>query len=267
VNCALECTRLDLIELTDGARHPWEKSRAAFFTSVVSRALAGRTRAAVLDCGAGDAFFSANLATAIEARSVTCWDASYDDESVARLDARYRGGASSFDLSFTRSMPERRFDVVLLLDVIEHVEDDVAFVRSIVDTCVEETGLVLVSVPAWQFLFTRHDELLRHHRRYAPAACDRVLEAAGLRIVERGGLFHSLIVPRMASVVRERAERAIGRGQPLGESAAATWSGGALVTSLVDAALRGDNALSRFAARAGLRLPGLSYWALAQKRA
>jgi len=259
---------LDLIESTDGPRHPWEKSRAAFFTSVLVNALGRGRRPDVLDCGAGDAFFSEGLQTAIDPASITCWDASYDDATMARLQERCMSGPGRTSFSFTRTMPSRHFDVILMLDVIEHVLDDVGFVSEIVDTCVEpESGLVLVSVPAWQALFSRHDELLLHHRRYAPAQCDRVLEAAGLRIIERGGLFHSLLAPRLVTTLRERAERALGRGtSPLAESAAATWSAGRAVTSVVDAALRADNAVSRAAARAGMNLPGLSYWALAQKR-
>lgn len=257
---------MDLIESTEGPRHPWEKARAAFFTSVLSRALGDRAGAEVLDCGAGDAFFAQNLMDTIRPRSVTCWDASYDDATIDRLAQRCaRDGGPS--VSFTRSMPSRRFGVVLMLDVIEHVADDVAFVRDIVSTCLDpETGIALVSVPAWQPLFSRHDELLRHFRRYAPRACDRVLEAAGLRVVERGGLFHSLLLPRAATTVRERAARALGRARPLEASAAATWTGGRLLTSVVDGALRADNAVSRAAARAGVNLPGLSYWALAKRR-
>ncbi|HVH47832.1 MAG TPA: methyltransferase domain-containing protein [Labilithrix sp.] len=257
---------MDLIESTDGPRHPWEKSRKAFFTSVLSSALRGRAGTEVLDCGAGDAFFSASLAAVVDLQSVTCWDVGYDAATIGRLEKRYgaAGGRTSF--SFTRSMPGRRFDLILMLDVIEHVQDDVEFVTNIVETCLAPNGLVLVSVPAWQPLFSRHDVLLRHYRRYAPGQCDRVLRDSGLEITNRGGLFHSLVLPRMVAVVRERAEEAVGKAKPLSESAAGTWRGGRVVTSVVDAALRGDNALSHVAARVGLNLPGLSYWALARKR-
>jgi 2-polyprenyl-3-methyl-5-hydroxy-6-metoxy-1,4-benzoquinol methylase len=259
---------LDLIEATDGPRHPWEKARAAFFTSVVARAVGGRTDDDVLDCGAGDAFFSASLSTVIHPRSVTCWDASYDRETITRLERLYGRGSGRTEpsLSFTTKMPSSLFDLVLMLDVIEHVEDDLAFVGDIVDGCLDPNGLVLVSVPAWQPLFSRHDELLKHHRRYAPGQCERVLEQAGLRIVERGGLFHSLLLPRVATVARERVEQALGRSRPLEESGAGTWRGGSVVTTLVDTALRLDNVVSHVAARVGVSLPGLSYWALARKR-
>lgn len=255
---------MDLIEQTDGPRHPWEKSRTAFFTSVVASTLRGRGPLDVLDCGAGDAFFSASLANAVDVRSVTCWDANYDAATMARLESRYGEGRKT-SFAFTPKMPDRRFDLILMLDVIEHVEDDVGFVRSIVDTCLAPNGRVLVSVPAWQPLFSRHDELLRHYRRYSPAQCDRALRAAGLVTADSGGLFHSLLLPRLATVVRERAEAALGKAEPLADTGAGTWRGGSLVTSVVDAALRSDNAVSHVASRLGVRLPGLSYWVVAQR--
>jgi hypothetical protein len=154
-----------------------------------------------------------------------------------------------------------------MLDVIEHVEDDGGFVRSIVEDCLEpEKGLVVVSVPAWPVLFTRHDELLLHHRRYVPKACDEVLEAAGLELVERGGAFHSLLLPRVLEVFRDRIERVVGRSDRSVRSAAATWGGGAMVTAAVEALLRADSAVSKLASQCGANVPGLSYWALARKR-
>ena len=52
--------------------------------------------------------------------------------------------------------------------------------------------------PAWQPLFTQHDVALRHFRRYAPDQGARLLETGGLEIVRKGGLFHSLLLPRLA---------------------------------------------------------------------
>jgi 2-polyprenyl-3-methyl-5-hydroxy-6-metoxy-1,4-benzoquinol methylase len=103
---------LDLLETTDGARHPWERSRAAFFTGVVARSLGDVRGLDVLDVGAGDAFFGARLVDELRPRSLTCWDASYDDAMMARLRARYA------TLSFTRSRPARSFDLAIMLDVI-----------------------------------------------------------------------------------------------------------------------------------------------------
>ena len=224
-------------------------------------ALAGRKGLDVLDCGAGDAYFAAGLASAVPGiRSITCYDPNYDAATLLRLGGTYPS------LAFRRSQPEHPFSVVLMLDVLEHVEDDEKFLTDVVGACVANDGLVLISVPAWQRLFTRHDELLLHRRRYAPAACDRLLEAAGLEIVKRGGAFHSLVLPRAATAVREAlAARRAAQLPSLSESTS-SWNHGVALTSLVTGALHLDNMASRVFARAGINVPGLTYWALARRR-
>jgi hypothetical protein len=251
---------MDLLEPTDGRRHPWELRRAAFFGGVLRDALAGRRGLDVLDCGAGDAYFSSTLKAAVPGvRSITCYDANYDAATLARLGGMYPS------LAFSRSRPARTFDVVLMLDVLEHVDDDRTFLTEMVKGCVAEGGLVLLSVPAWPLLFSRHDTFLGHHRRYTPAACDRVLEASGLEIIRRGGAFHSLVGPRAATAI---GERLAGLRRPLpalGESTA-SWNHGSAFTGLVKGALHLDNLASRVFARAKVNVPGLTYWALARVR-
>ena len=260
---------MDLIEKNSGPRHPWEKSRAAFFRSIFDRALAKRSpRDApwLLDCGAGDAYFSAHLLAGLgrRLRGITCWDANYREETITELRHTYQHP----HLSFTREMPPKKFGAAIMLDVIEHVENDIDFVRNVVQGCLEPGGLLLVSVPAWQLLFSRHDTRLLHYRRYEPKICDRVIEAAGIRIDERGGLFHSLLLPRAVAVLGEHAASLVHRPlPPLDPSSPSdtAWSKGPAVTAVVEGALRIDNALSRAASRAGVALPGLSYWIVGHK--
>ena len=81
-----------------------------------------------------------------------------------------------------------------MLDVIEHVEDDVAFVRDVVDGLAgPETGWVLVSVPAYQSLFSAHDRALKHYRRYSPGTSAPCSSRPASTVVARGGLFHGLL--------------------------------------------------------------------------
>lgn len=73
-----------------------------------------------------------------------------------------------------------------------------------------------------------------------------------------GGLFHSLILPRAAAVLFEQL-----RGRPDEVMAQSLqWRGGPLLGELVGAALSLDGLVSRFAARVGIAIPGLSWWAL-----
>jgi SAM-dependent methyltransferase len=253
---------MDLSEVSAGGRrHPWEVARARFFRRALSDAGALAAPRAVLDVGAGDGYVARALLEALPAGSeVVCVDSHYANGDLRRFAAEARVG-----LSFAREVPERRFDAILLLDVIEHVADDRAFLGDLVARRLASGGLVLVSVPAWQPLFSAHDTALEHYRRYSPAACRALLEAAGLETVRGGGLFHSLLAPRLLEVAREKLGGLLGRA-PAPPANLGQWRGGAFVTGAVERALAVDNALSRALARGGLGLPGLSVWALCRAR-
>jgi SAM-dependent methyltransferase len=227
-------------------RHPWETERARFFARE-ARLLAGGP-ARVLDVGSGDGFFAEKLVEALgDGTEVTCVDAAYTDADLAEeLPA---------GLSRARALPsEAAFDGLVLLDVLEHVEDDGAFLRSAL-RLVRPGGWALVSVPAWQSLFSRHDERLLHFRRYRPSAGRRLLEEGGLRIERSGGLFASLVPPRVA----QKALQVAGLGsepRDLGQ-----WTGGALKTGALGAVLRADAAACGGASKLGIEVPGTSWWA------
>ena len=61
--------------------------------------------------------------------------------------------------------PSNEFDLVCAFDVIEHVEDDTQGVKELKRVCKGE-GLVVITVPAYMFLWSRHDEINHHYRRY-----------------------------------------------------------------------------------------------------
>jgi hypothetical protein len=193
---------------------------------------------------------------------VVCFDRNYTDDDLARLET-----AAATGVSYTRESPARRFDAVLLLDVLEHVLDDGAFLTSVVsDNLVPSPGgRVLISVPAWPALYTEHDRALLHHRRYTPAACRALIAAAGLEVIRGGGLFHGLLPIRALGAMREAAVRRLGRA-PAPPKLLGEWKGGRLLSAIVEGALAADTAMSRQLARAGISVPGLSYWALCKTR-
>lgn len=234
-----------------GVRHPWERARLAFLREMLAKH--GRlTAVRVLDVGSGDAWFATELARSLpsDARFV-CVDAAYRDDVVRALALPARFEARS-------SLPEGSFDLVLALDVAEHVEDDLAFVGALRER-VAPSGALLFTVPAWPALYSDHDRALGHHRRYSHAAARSLLERAGFRIVDDGGFFHSLIAPRAISLVTERLRPS--RNVPAAPETA--WGLGERAAVGVAGVLGLEGVITRALGGFGVKIPGLSYFALA----
>jgi SAM-dependent methyltransferase len=254
---------MDLHEVSgvDHRRHPWEVARARFFQRVLADAGVLSLPRAVLDVGAGDGYLARGLLDELPTGSeIACLDPNYTDADLRAFTAPPRAG-----LSFVREAPPRRFDVILMLDVLEHVADDRAFLGGFVARSLAPGALVLVSVPAWPSLFSAHDTALKHHRRYTPKACAALLAAEGLVPVRGGGLFHSLLVPRAFTVARDSLYRWFGR-PPTPPDNLGAWRGGAFVSAALERTLAVDNAVSHRLGQGRIGLPGLSVWALCRAR-
>jgi SAM-dependent methyltransferase len=239
---------MDLSERSQaGRRHPWEVARARFFGDVLVRTGAVTAQSRILDVGAGDAFIARTLIKRCPGCRVCAWDHAYADDEMASL--------RQLGIESARVCPPGAFDVALLLDVLEHVDDD-SGVLTEVRGALAPSARMLVSLPAWPALRSSHDMYLRHRRRYTPATARALLEGSGFVITRHGGLFHSLLLARALSATLERY-RAVTSFDGLGG-----WTGGAAMTSLATTGLSADIALSHTFARLGLEVPGLSWWAL-----
>ena len=88
--------------------------------------------------------------------------------------------------------------MILLMDVLEHVEDDVGLVRLAL-TAAAEHAYVLITVPAFQCLFSSHDMFLEHKRRYTLPQVEEMVRAAGLEILS-ARYFFALLLPIAATL-------------------------------------------------------------------
>jgi SAM-dependent methyltransferase len=82
----------------------------------------------------------------------------------------------------------RRFDVVIALDVIEHLDDDVAALREMFRV-VERGGGLVLTVPQHEWLWSATDEYSRHRRRYSRAELLAKTRAAGFDVLRCTSLF------------------------------------------------------------------------------
>jgi SAM-dependent methyltransferase len=105
---------------------------------------------------------------------------------------------------------DETFDLITCLDVIEHVPDDVAALLELRRVC-RPGGWLLVTVPAYQALWSHHDEANHHYRRYSRPALRGAALAAGWR-VERVTSFNSLLLAPAAAVRLARRRRGAHNG-------------------------------------------------------
>jgi SAM-dependent methyltransferase len=226
-------------------RHWWYRGRRRVLERVVD-GLALPAPARILDAGCGS---GRNMVDLARRGSVTGIELS--DASVAL--ARERGVGEVVAGSVTQ-MPfaSESFDLAVCLDVIEHLEDDLGALREL-RRVVAAGGALLVTVPAYEWLWSGHDEVNHHQRRYTAGSLRRVAEQAGWQQV-RSTHFNSLLLPvAIALRVLDRFNR------KTTESSLDLWVPPALINWLLERPLLLEAALIG----AGGRIPaGLSLLAV-----
>jgi 2-polyprenyl-3-methyl-5-hydroxy-6-metoxy-1,4-benzoquinol methylase len=143
----------------------------------------------VADIGAGSAVFSKHLLER-GAETALCVDSAYAQDHSTTYDGK--------PIRFVRAADATGADLVLLMDVLEHVDDDVQLIKSSVAGAAEGAH-VLISVPAFPSLFSAHDRFLEHRRRYTIRSLESVVTAAGLKIVSTR-YFFAMILPLAAAL-------------------------------------------------------------------
>lgn len=89
---------------------------------------------------------------------------------------------------------ERTYDVVCALDVVEHLLDDKAAIAWFM-SLLRRNGLLVITAPAYQWLFSDHDVALGHYRRYTKQGLLRALPSDGSSTVLQAGYFNSFLFP------------------------------------------------------------------------
>jgi SAM-dependent methyltransferase len=174
--------------------HWWFRGRRRILASVLERLYPDRDLA-VADVGCGTGGMAALLA---RFGRVTGVDAS----PLARDYCARRGLTRVLSPEDWRRDGER-YDLVTAFDVVEHVDDDVAFLRSLGERLLP-AGRVLVTVPAYPFLWSTFDEMNHHRRRYTRGTLLWAMEEAGVR-VEHATYMNTFLLPALA--VSRLAER------------------------------------------------------------
>lgn len=172
----------------------------------VKRLTGGRPLGRVMDVGAGAGWFSRWMLREGLAESAVCIDPGYESDWDETEAGR--------PLLFRRTLQGESADLILMMDVLEHVEDDVGLLSTYLDAVPAGTP-IFITVPAFEALWSAHDVYLEHYRRYTLKRLDQTIRDAGAAAVMShyffGTIFPAVALVRLATRGREATRSDMGR--------------------------------------------------------
>ena len=175
--------------------HWWWRVREEILLRKIRRMLADRGRPRILDVGCGAGLFFDALEPLGHVEGIE------SDRGAVQRSGRWRTRITTgqLDGSYTPNAP---FDLILLLDVLEHVSEAEQLLRR-AGEILAPRGRVLITVPAFNWLWTTHDDMNHHVRRYTAGEMRQTIERADLVPIETRFMFQSLVVPKLLVRLRE----------------------------------------------------------------
>lgn len=156
--------------------HFWFRRRFKVFQTLAGDLVKSSTNIAEIGCGHG------LVQRQIEknyGREVTGFDL---NEFALRQNLSQRSSVYCYDISQRAVQFHRRFDLIVLFDVLEHIEDEDPFLQSVMFHLAPD-GHLVVNVPAGQWVYSAYDRAVGHKRRYSIATLRRAAERNGFGLV------------------------------------------------------------------------------------
>ncbi|KAA5543631.1 class I SAM-dependent methyltransferase [Roseiconus nitratireducens] len=177
-------------------QHWWWRSRESVILSILDRYAAGRTDLRILDVGCGDGLFFDALLRFGDVQGVE-----KDPTIVDPIGPhRSRIHVGPFEASFR---PQQPFSAVLMLDVLEHLDDPWTALRHAL-TLLRDDGLMVITVPAFNELWTQHDDINHHRIRYTKRSFGKLAEECSLRVDRCEYFFHWVAAAKLGVRLKEK---------------------------------------------------------------
>ena len=212
---------MDLIERPNSVkRHPWELARFQVVKTLVDDQIENYVDKKILDLGCGDMFFLETFSKDKPSTEFYAVDPSFEiNFPISRYESAIKIHSSIDDLPNGKDLV---FDVIFLMDVIEHVRDDQLFLKNLMEySFIGNDTLFVITAPAYQQLFCHYDRFLRHFKRYTNASLEKVTASVGLFTVDKGYFFWSLLLPRFLEKLADKLNK---RDLPVKGTRLTTWS-------------------------------------------
>jgi SAM-dependent methyltransferase len=182
-------------------RHWWYRARREVIAALIRRRAPPPEGAQLLEIGCGTGH---NLEMLGQFGRVDALE--LDDAAREIAQTRLGRPVMSAPLPELRGVPEHHYDLIGAFDVIEHIADDQAALASIARR-LKPGGRLVMTVPAHRWMWTAHDVVNHHQRRYSKRALSELVTASPLKL-ETIGYFNSLLFP--LAVAQRLVSRATG---------------------------------------------------------
>jgi len=176
-------------------KHWWFVVKKSIVLDTIRRSRPPATPISNLDIGCGAGL----MLDALAKRGTTC-GMDMSDEAIRFSQEIFKGTIKKGSLPDDVPYDAESFSLITALDVIEHVEEDVAALQRIRSLLVRD-GVAVITVPAYMFLWSGHDVINEHKRRYTAKELVSKLSAAGF-VIEQVSYFNTLLFP-VAYAVRK----------------------------------------------------------------
>ena len=263
---------MDLAELKNRIyanikRHPWELARIEVLVSLLKDVLKNEEEFSVLDIGCGDIFPISKLIELYPKVSFYAIDIAFTDKIIEELKDIIEGK----NIYLFQTLDEANLhlkkpvNLVLLLDVVEHIKDDNEFLISLNKNIhINKDTFIAITVPAFQSLFCSHDHFLGHYRRYSNKTLLKTINNAGFEKISMGYFFLSLIPLRILQVLKEKIVKPDLTKETTG---LVEWNKTSRITNVIKKILLYDFKICNLIKdTTGLSLIGLSNYIICKKR-
>lgn len=186
---------MDLIESNKDniKRHPWELSRVH---CMIKEIIKYHKNGDILDIGCGDSYFDYKLMDKIDN-----FNKFYGIDIFAEKEIHDK---NYYVVNDYKKIKNKKFDTILMFDVLEHVENDYEFLKNTVYSLLKDDGKIIMTVPAYQFLFSKHDMKLKHYRRYNIKRIKDIALKSKFKIVNYYYFYFSLVLFRLITKLFNR---------------------------------------------------------------
>lgn len=183
--------------------HWWYRARRRVLQAMIERVVTPPPEARILEVGCGTGHNLPMLARFGKVDAIEV-----DAEARAFAEKRTGRAISSAPLPTLHGIARGHYDLVAALDVVEHIDDDRAAIAALA-ACLKPGGKLLLTVPAHQWMWSAHDVLNHHKRRYSKRGLARLIESSPLKL-QAIGYFNSFLFP--LAVGARLASKLTGRG-------------------------------------------------------